>query len=199
MVSLHWNNILVLFNTTLQKSGENGEQRKAKNEGEDGDTNMGKAAVTFSAGTAKDVAATGFFAASVVAEGTAAYGEGGREVRSQAATPWHSLPCWEINCNDGAPVIPDGFLPLRDMNRHKCNAPPDPTPPAPAPPAPVHPTPPTRGLLAPPEPALPPSPPPTTPGPSKSAAIGCRGGEDVRGGKPGGVSKRGERSLCRQQ
>ncbi|CAI7742875.1 unnamed protein product, partial [Closterium sp. NIES-53] len=91
----------------------------------------------------------------------------------------------------------DGQRDVSSRSRHVCNAPPDPAPPAPAPPAPIPPTPPPRGLVAPLEaaplePAPPASPPPTTPGPPKSAATGCRGGENVQGGKPGGVSKRGE-------
>ncbi|CAI7785645.1 unnamed protein product [Closterium sp. NIES-53] len=92
----------------------------------------------------------------------------------------------------------DGFFKKIGHRSSECNAPPDPAPPAPAPPAPVPPTPPTIGLLAPPEaatpePAPPASPPPTTPGPPKSAATGCRGGKDVRGGRPGGISKHGKR------
>ncbi|CAI7879685.1 unnamed protein product [Closterium sp. NIES-54] len=66
------------------------------------------------------------------------------------------------------------------------SAPPEPSPPVSAPPVPV-----------PPGPAFPVSSPPVSPPPKEPVPIatGCRGGEDDRGGKPGGVSERAERQM----
>ncbi|CAI7848004.1 unnamed protein product, partial [Closterium sp. NIES-54] len=82
-----------------------------------------------------------------------------------------------------------------------CNAPQEPlaavpsTPPTRGPPTPLESAPPKPAPLesAPPKTVPLASPPPTAPGPPESTTPGCRGGEDSRGGKPGGVSKHGER------
>ncbi|CAI7872112.1 unnamed protein product [Closterium sp. NIES-53] len=75
----------------------------------------------------------------------------------------------------GAPTTP----PPLGLAVSPVSAPPEPVPPVSSPSRP-----------APPASSPPVSPPPTAP---VSTATGCRGGEDGRGGKPGGVSKLGER------